>query len=754
MFAKVKQFISEKITNPLQNVPFTERSHIGKLIVYGNYHRLQYLLFVVLVISIALLISDFILIEHWQKSTLFKPFIIADVFLFAFILSGIVFIYKNKIPSYTFQRNLIGLYLIAGSVWLGYISGLDYQQNYLTYIIGVFLLSGFFILDNKSHSTLLAILYGIFISVNSYETQNHDNFSEFFLIPISTFIAWLFGRNLFNNKVESLQKQYILESYTNNLEEIINLRTKELEEKNHSLIKEIESKEILHNQLLSSQELFKRLLHQSADSIAIFTLDGEILQWNRKSVEYSGIAEPQAMGKNYWNLIAFPENLKLENIQLKRKIKHFTNELSIIDTEPKPLKIRHWIVSENGEKRFLETKLFPIVMPKRKLIGAISRNITQQMQYETHLNVAREKAEQANKDKTDFLANVSHDLRSPLNSISGFSQILEMKPNLTKEKQNRYLKIIYENSQYLLQLINSLIDLSKLQSGGIRIEKEVFYVDDFLQKLNSIVSSEKQLQSPNVTIVKNCEKNNISIETDYTKLLQIFTNLINNAIKFTKKGTINFGCKIKENTLHCFVEDTGIGMSPEELSKIFERFYSSEVHINKTGKGIGLAIVKGYIDLLGGEITVESQRAKGTRFDFSIPIEIKKQIAHINENIVLPEGKNIMIIDQNPETTEFLIELLTNYKLHPLPVNTYEKHTKQHPTTPPDLILIDIIYDNNDNIEILKKFKTKNSTIPVIGYTAQSRTDFNSDILGLLNVIVYKPINVPVLLQKLMQYLA
>ena len=278
MFAKTKHFIIEKITNPLYGESFTERNRIRRLIVYGNYHRLQYLLFIILAISITLLISDFVLIKHWQKSTLFKPFIFADLFLFIFILTGIIFIYKTKVPSYKFQRNLIGIYLIFGSIWLGYISGLDYQQNYLTYIIGVFLLSGFFILDNKSHSVLLAILYGIFISVNSYETHDHDNFSEFFLIPVTTFIAWLFGRNVYNNKIERLQKQYILETYSNNLEEIISLRTKELEEKNHSLIKEIESKEILHNQLLSSQELFKRLLHQSADSIAIFTLEGEILQ--------------------------------------------------------------------------------------------------------------------------------------------------------------------------------------------------------------------------------------------------------------------------------------------------------------------------------------------------------------------------------------------------------------------------------------------------------------------------------------------
>lgn len=753
MFAKVVQFIRLKITNPLHNVSFVEGNHISKVIIYSNFKRLQYLLFSILLFSFSIIISDFIFIEHWQQSSLFQPFITADLVLFTITVIVIVLVYSKKTPTTNLQRNIIGFYLSIGAIWLGITSGLDYEQNYLTFIIGTFLLSGFFTLKSKNHFIILALLYGVFLIVHTQTSINYNSFTYHFVIPTTLVFAWLFGRNLYNTKTESIQKEYNLEAYTDNLYNIVKERTRELENKNQSLIKEIESKEILQTQLVSSQQLFAGLLQKSTDSIVIAEPQGNILQWNNKTEEYTGITKQQAIGKSYWKIISPWKEFKLEQQQLKKITSQFINELINAQNDPKPLKLKHWITA-NGQKRFVETKIFPISTPKRRLIGAISRNITRQLEYEKHLNSAKEAAEQNNKDKTDFLANVSHDLRSPLNSISGFCQILELKPNMPKEKQKRYLKIIYENSQYLLQLINSLIDLSKLQSGGVGINKKTFSTNEFIKNLNSIIPNEIFLQPPNITINQKHITNNIFIETDDTKLLQIYTNLIDNAIKFTQKGFINFGCDISGNKLHGYVEDSGVGMSQEELSQIYERFYSSQTKNNKRGKGIGLAIVKGYIDLLHGEITVKSIPGKGTRFDFSIPVGIKPNETVPTADIVIPEGKKVLIIDNNKETCEHLIELLTYYKLIPTEIASYEDYVTQIKKTSPDIILIDITGENNHNFEILKKIKAKHTNIPAIGYTAQSETDFKPTTINMLNVIIFKPINTKVLLQKLMQHIA
>lgn len=754
MFSRIKKEILFKLFNPLVGVSPFDRKRVENLIFYANYSRLKFLLLFILCFSISMIISDYIYIERWKESALFRIFISADFLVLLFSIVGTYLFFVIKMPSIQFQKIMVTFYLVIGALWIGLISGLDYEQNGITFILGVFLLGGLFLLSNKLHILMLLIMYAIYLAVHYLqEIAHHDTFTEFFIIPATLILIWYFGRNMYMNRISSIQTELNLESYANNLQELVDQGTKELKAKNESFIREIESKELLHNQLLSSQELFKKLLLQSADAIVIFNSMGEIIQWNKKTEKYTGIPEQKAIGKIYWDILQAPIEHQSESDILKKEITQFAQQFMNLSSEPKTIKLRHWIIAIDGQKRFVETKIFPIILHKRRLIGAISRNISQQLEYEKHLKFAREKAEKANRDKTDFLANVSHDLRSPLNSISGFSQILDIKPNLTKEKQKRYLKIIYENSHYLLQLINSLIDLSKLQSGGIGLENEVFKISEFMKKLESIVFSEKTLRSPDININRTCEDSSLTIKTDYTKLLQIYINIVSNAIKFTRKGSVNFGCIIKNETIYGYVEDTGIGMNDTELSKIFERFYSSKSTINKTGKGIGLAIVKGYIDLLQGQVSVKSERGVGTRFDFSIPITIVENPAVEALSSLPIMGKKVLIVDENKETEEFFTELLTGYGLLTHVVESSEQDLDAMVNPSPDIILIDIISNNKECVHTLKWLQQKYPNTPIIGYTGQSETDLIADIFSMVSVIIYKPINVQILLQKLAHYL-
>ncbi|MDA3865982.1 MAG: PAS domain-containing sensor histidine kinase [Salinivirgaceae bacterium] len=622
MIENIVYNMREKLQDPAKTLPASENSRIVRQTTTSNYERLQYLLLFTTVFSIIVLIHDFFF-NDWDSLLLLRFFIFVDTFLLVVSILGLLYMNQQKNVSALMQKRLVQFYLSIGAIWIGIVSGYEYPQNHLTFVIGTFVLSGGFILRRHLHTTILVLQYGVYLLMEyTLDTLGgHNVFTEVFILPISLIIAWLYSQNAYKNKFKGLENELRFETYANNLEEIVNHRTNALKNKNRTLVKEIKGKQYLHNQLQASEELFKKLLYQSADAIAIFEMGGYVVKWNPKMEKYTGVDSKSALGNKIWHLLKPPTKNKQSHATFFRQIEEYIENVKT-EKDNTPLKVRHWIKDKLGKERYIETNIFPIILNQKLLFGSISRNITQQVAYEKHLKEARSKAETANNDKTNFLVNVSHDLRSPLNSISGFSQLLDLKPDLSRQKQKKYLGIIYENSQYLLQLINSLIDLSKLQTGVIAVEKEQFAVREFMKQITSFAVSEKTLHAPQIKINQACKASLLVIESDRTKLLQIFTNLISNAIKFTPDGTISYGCKIIENAFHGFVEDTGVGMTEEEVEKAFNRFFTNQGPNNKQGKGIGLAIVKGYVELIGGSIKIASTYGKGTRFDFQIPVTI------------------------------------------------------------------------------------------------------------------------------------
>ncbi|MFO7863450.1 MAG: PAS domain-containing sensor histidine kinase [Salinivirgaceae bacterium] len=627
MVGNIMYSIREKLQDPAKRLSASESARIVRQAAASNYERLQYLLLFTTIFSTILLIHDFFF-NDWASHPLLRFFISVDIFLLLVSLFGLVYIHRKKNVSAIGQKRLIQFYLAIGAMWIGIVSGYDYPQNHITFVIGTFVLSGGFILQRQLHTTILALQYGVYLAMEYTlgTISAHDSFTEFFILPITLAIAWLFSQNSYKNKFKSLENELRFEMYASNLEEIVNHRTNALKNKNRTLVKEIKGKQYLHNQLKASEELFKKLLHQSADAIAIFEMGGYVVKWNPQMEKYTGVEAKNALGNKIWHLLNPSTENKSSQADFFRKVEEYIQNVNSkgINT---PLKVRHWIKAPKGKERYIETNVFPIVLDQKILFGSISRNISQQIAYEKHLKDARSRAETANKDKTDFLANVSHDLRSPLNSISGFSQLLDMKPDLSRQKQKKYLSIIYENSQYLLQLINSLIDLSKLQTGVVGVEKDQFAINEFMNQVTSFAVSEKTLHAPQIQLNQTCKASREIIESDRTKLMQIFTNLISNAIKFTPEGAISYGCKVSENTFYGYVEDTGVGMTSEETEKAFNRFFTNPSQNNKQGKGIGLAIVKGYVELIGGNIKIASTYGKGTRFDFQIPITVVERLA-------------------------------------------------------------------------------------------------------------------------------
>jgi signal transduction histidine kinase len=233
---------------------------------------------------------------------------------------------------------------------------------------------------------------------------------------------------------------------------------------------------------------------------------------------------------------------------------------------------------------------------------------------------AKEKAEKSDRLKSAFLANISHEIRTPMNGILGFLDLLNDKDINEKEK-SQYLEIMNKSGQRLLETINDIIEISKLESGQVDVNISTVNTDEVMADQYMFFKQQASNKNIELTLESHLEGNKALVKTDKFKLDAILTNILNNAIKYTKTGNIWFGNYLKNNNLIFYVKDTGIGIPPEKMEAIFERFIQDDQYITRPneGVGLGLSIVKGYIEMLDGKIWVDSAPDKGSTFYVSIP---------------------------------------------------------------------------------------------------------------------------------------
>ncbi len=250
------------------------------------------------------------------------------------------------------------------------------------------------------------------------------------------------------------------------------------------------------------------------------------------------------------------------------------------------------------------------------------------------LRVAMEKAKESDRLKSAFLANMSHEIRTPMNSILGFAGLLK-RPLVSEENRNKYIDLIEQGGKRMLNLINELIDISKIESGQMDV-----YISDtnFVGLVDEIyLFFEPEATTKEISLIweKSEEINKHPIiKTDCEKINAVLTNLVKNAIKFTDEGSITIGCEIKNDFLLFSVKDTGIGIPSDKLEAVFDRFSQVKDPITSgyEGSGLGLSISKGYIDILGGKIWAESKKDKGSEFYFTIPYDVVISSSEIETN--------------------------------------------------------------------------------------------------------------------------
>lgn len=281
------------------------------------------------------------------------------------------------------------------------------------------------------------------------------------------------------------------------------------------------------------------------------------------------------------------------------------------------------ILEENGRQK---NELFALIsgtyitIKGEGHIVLTIHDITKLKKIEQSLIDAKHKAEESNRSKSIFLANMSHEIRTPLNAIIGFAEVLANAK--TEEEKKQFQEIIQSNGDLLLQLVNDILDMSKIEAGTMEFVYSEVDVNILMLDLLQFFKMKLKNQESNVQLFLEKGADTCTIKTDRNRLSQLVTNFLTNAIKYTKEGTITMGYQVKPDEVYFYVRDTGIGIPEEKLPKLFERFY--QVDKTHEGNGLGLSICKTIIEKFGGNIGADSVVGKGSTFWFTIPTKIKK----------------------------------------------------------------------------------------------------------------------------------
>lgn len=473
--------------------------------------------------------------------------------------------------------------------------------------------------------------------------------------------------------------------------------------------------------------------------------DFRYLYWNKAFADHSGIPASKAIGHTDYEI--FPVHGDAEKFR--------KDDLELLQTH-KRIDMQETYLSANGEARIVQTLKALVPMEGRKpLLIGISWDITNLQNIEQELIKARIKAEQSDRLKSAFLANMSHEIRTPLNAIVGFSQLLPSAE--TAEEKKLYSGIINQNSDILLQLINDILDLSKIEAGTLEYIKRPMNLGEVCRTIYTV---HKERVKEGVTLVFDNEEEDLLMEGDQNRIMQVITNFLTNASKFTYEGEIRFGFGRMDKDIRVYVKDTGIGIEPEKVDHIFERF----VKLNSfaQGTGLGLSICRMIIEKIGGEIGVTSELGKGSTFYFTIPYEETGEHGKfLKESKVVSKGNTVnrvqqikkILVAEDVESNFILLKNLIGREYTLLWAKDGVEAIEMYKQYQPDLILMDVKMPRMDGLEATHIIRSYSKEIPIIALTAYAfEADKELALEMGCNDFVTKPISERTLRKALDKY--
>lgn len=478
------------------------------------------------------------------------------------------------------------------------------------------------------------------------------------------------------------------------------------------------------------------IINSTLTSSFLTDKEGKILNINDKGCRYLKKTKAEIIGKQMSDLLPS----KLVSGKRKKLLE------SILTGKPV-----YFIDSYND--KYFENYIYPIfdIDGSTEYIAIHGRDITEQEQIKNNLIDAKIKAENSDLLKSLFLANMSHEIKTPMNSIIGFSDIL-LDENFDKTNQNKFLKTINANAKHLEELINNILEYSKIESGEIELDilYEKFSINDLFDELEEIflnINKRKNIDSVNLYFERRT-KDSVII-SDYLRLKQTLHNLISNAIKFTEIGHIRIGTSVKDNIITFFVEDTGIGIPNDKLDLVFEKFMQVDNSSKKyhQGAGLGLSISKSIINILGGNIWVDSKEKEGSTFFFTLPLDKKRNIKR-KENLKNKydfSDKTLFIIEDIPENYSMLGIMLKSMKVKTIWSDKHEDVYKHIDDI--DAIIIDICVSNVDIKELLEKLKQIDKNVTIIAMSITNIKDIDCVDFQLMKPITKE--NISKILKKI-----
>ena len=339
------------------------------------------------------------------------------------------------------------------------------------------------------------------------------------------------------------------------------------------------------------------------------------------------------------------------------------------------------------------------------------------------LKDAKEKSQESDKLKTAFIQNMSHEIRTPMNGIIGFSELLA-NDRLNEEKKKIYTDIIIENSKQLLKIVNDIITISSIEAKQLTLDLSETDINQILNNCYTNFYNEISSKGLDFEVTLLPENDSTKYLTDSSKLTQIISNLLTNAVKFTDTGYIKFGCIRKDNMLEFFVQDSGIGIADEFQNKIFDRFTQAEIATDKvhSGNGLGLSISKAYVELMKGSLSVSSEPGNGSRFSFTLAPQSNNHLSSMGENQVaftIKKPLTILVAEDEEYNFLYIQEFLSSYDIEIIHAkNGIEAIDICEKRPEIDLVLMDIKMPKVDGYRAAKHIKEKRKELPVIAQTA------------------------------------